>query len=93
MWLLFSLTQIWLSIKLLEDVEGWLTLLFGGTGAAALMLAILVFRQEQRQMLLNPLGSLQKEVHADEIAKQGRGSWLGIVAWIIAIATGSFILP
>ena len=93
MWLLFSLTQIWLSVKLLEDVEGWLTLLFGGTGAAALMLAILVFRQEQRELLLNPLGKMQKEVHPDEIAKQGKGSWMGILVWLFAIATGSFILP
>ncbi len=93
MWLLFSLTQIWLSVKLLEDVEGWLTLLFGGTGAAALMLAILVFRQEQRDLLLNPLGKVQKEVHPDEIAKQGQGAWIGVLMWIVALVTGSFILP
>ena len=90
--MLFSLTQIWLALKLWDDVETWLTTLLGTTGAACIMVAIILFRQEQRQLLLNPLGTIQKEVHPDAIAKQGNGTWIGIGIWLITIFVGSFVL-
>ena len=93
MWGLMSITQIWLALKLMEDVEGWLTTLLGASGAACVMIAIVLFRQEQRELLLNPLKVQNKEVHPEQIAKQGQGTWIGIVMWIIAIITGSVILP
>jgi hypothetical protein len=51
-----------------------------------------MFRQEQRQLLLNPLGTMQKEVHADAIAKQGKGIWFGVGLWFITMLVGSFVL-
>ena len=90
--MLFSITQIWLALKLWDDVEGWLTTVLGTTGAACIMVAIILFRQEQRQLLLNPLGTMQKEVHADAIAKQGKGIWFGVGLWFITILVGSFVL-
>jgi membrane associated rhomboid family serine protease len=90
--LLLSATQIWLALKLMGDVEGWLTALLGSSGAAFVLLAIVMFRQEQRQLLLNPLGTMQKEVHADAIAKQGKGIWFGVGLWFITILVGTFVL-
>ncbi len=93
LWLLFSITQGWFALKLFQDVEGWVTALFGSSAAAAIMIAIVLFRQEQRDLLLRPVGSnFHKEVHADAIAKQGRHTWIGIVMWIAAIVFGSFAL-
>jgi cyanate permease len=90
--MLLSVTQIWLAIKLMDDVEGWLTALLGSSGAAFVLIAIVMFRQEQRQLLLNPLGTIQKEVHADAIAKQGKGIWFGVGVWFITLFVGSFVL-
>mgnify|MGYP000847814887 CR=1 FL=1 len=91
-WFLVSITQIWLSIKLMEDVSGAITTLFGASAAACFILAIVVFRQEQRDLLLNPL-KLQKEVHDDQISKQGKGGLIAILIWVTAIILGSIILP
>ena len=90
--LLLSATQIWLALKLMGDVEGWLTALLGSSGAAFVLLAIVMFRQEQRKLLLNPLGTMQKEVHADAIAKQGKGIWFGVGLWFVTMLVGSFML-
>ena len=92
MWLLVSITQIWLALKLMGDVEVWLTTLFGVSGAACIMLAIVVFKQEQTQMLLNPMKEMQKEVHPEMIAKQGKGVWFGVIIWFIVMIFGSVAL-
>ena len=65
MWGLVSVTQIWLALKLMSDFEGWLSTLLGASGAACVMVAIVVFRQEQRDLLLNPMKELQKELLKD----------------------------
>lgn len=93
MWFLISITQVWLSIKLMEDVSGAITTLFGAGAAAAFVLGVVLFRQEQRELLLNPLRTQNKEVHPEEIAKQGRGTWIGVGMWLVALIIGSFILP
>ena len=92
MWLLVSITQIWLALKLMEDVEGWLTTLIGASGAACIMVAIVLFRQEQRDLLLNPMKTIQKEVHPEQISKQGKGVWIGVAIWIVAMIFGSVAL-
>ena len=92
MWALVSITQIWLAIKLIGDVESWLTTLLGASGAACVMLALVVFKQEQRDMLLNPMKNLQKEVHPEQISKQGRGIWIGVVLWLVAMMFGTIAL-
>ncbi|MBN17442.1 MAG: hypothetical protein CMB37_04715 [Euryarchaeota archaeon] len=89
---LFSLTQIWLAIKLMGDLESWLTTILGASGAACVMVAIVLFRQEQRDLLLNPLKDIQKEVHQEEIAKQGRGAWMGVAMWFAAMLFGTIAL-
>ena len=91
-WFLVSITQIWLSIKLMEDVSAAITTLFGASAAACFILAIVVFKQEQRDLLLNPL-KMQKEVHDDQIAKQGKDGLIAILIWVTAIIVGSIILP
>ena len=92
MWALVSITQIWLMIKLMGDVEGWLTTLLGASGAACVMLAIVVFKQEQTQMLLNPMKEIQREVHPEQMSKQGRGIWVGVGLWFIAMIFGTIAL-
>ena len=92
LWAIVSITQIWLAIKLIGDVESWLTTLLGASGAACVMLALVVFNQEQKEMLLNPMKNLQKEVHAEQISKQGRGIWIGIVIWLAAMMFGTIAL-
>ena len=89
---LFSITQIWLALKLMGDFESWLTTILGASGAACVMVAIVLFRQEQRDLLLNPLKDIQKEVHEDQIAKQGRGAWMGVALWFVAMLFGSIAL-
>ena len=92
MWALVSITQIWLAIKLIGDVESWLTTLLGASGAACVMLALVVFNQEQKEMLLNPMKNLQKEVHPEQISKQGRGIWIGVFLWFVAMMFGTIAL-
>ncbi len=92
MWILVSITQIWLAIKLMDDLEGWLTTIIGASGAACVMVAIVVFKQEQRDLLLNPMKEIQREVHPDQIAKQGRGVWIGVAIWFIVMIFGSVAL-
>ena len=92
LWALVSITQIWLAIKLIGDVESWLTTLLGASGAACVMLALVVFKQEQRDMLLNPMKNLQKEVHQEQISKQGRGIWIGVALWLVAMMFGTIAL-
>ena len=84
LWMMFAVTQIFLSIKLLGEVEGWVTTLFGGTAAAAIMLAIVVFRVEQRELLLNPLKT-SREVHEDQIKKEGKGVGYGVGMWVVSL--------
>ena len=92
LWALVSITQIWLAIKLIGDVESWLTTLLGASGAACVMLALVIFKQEQRDMLLNPMKNLQKEVHPEQISKQGRGIWIGVFLWFVAMMFGTIAL-
>ena len=92
MWGLVSITQIWLALKLMNDFEGYLSTILGATGAACVMVAIILFRQEQRDFLLNPMKKIQKEVHPDQIAKQGKGVWIGVIIWLVAMIFGSVAL-
>lgn len=90
LWMMFAITQIFLSIKLMGEVEGWITTLFGGTAAAAIMLAIVVFRLEQRELLLNPLKA-SREVHEDQIKKEGKGAGFGVGMWIVSLIVLMFV--
>ena len=92
MWGIVSITQIFLAVKLMDDLDGWLTTLIGASGAACVMIAIVVFREEQRNLLLTPMKKLQKEVHPEQMAKQGKGTWIGIAIWVIAMIFGAFAL-
>ena len=92
LWALVSITQIWMAIKLIGDVESWLTTLLGASGAACVMLALVVFNQEQRDLLLNPMKTIQKEVHPEQISKQGRGIWIGVTLWLAAMMFGTIAL-
>ena len=92
LWALVSITQIWMAIKLMGDVESWLTTLLGASGAACVMLAIVVFKQEQTQMLLNPMKEIQREVHPEQMSKQGRGTWVGVGLWFVAMIFGTIAL-
>ena len=92
LWAIVSITQIWLAIKLIGDVESWLTTLLGASGAACVMLALVVFKQEQRDLLLNPMKKIQKEVHPEQMVKQGRGMWIGIALWLAALMFGTIAL-
>ena len=84
LWMMFAVTQVFLSIKLVGEVEGWITTLFGGSAAAAFMLAVVIFRQEQRDLILNPL-KMSREVHEDAIKGQGKGVGFGVGIWIISL--------
>jgi len=92
MWGIVSITQIFLAVKLMDDLDGWLTTLIGASGAACVMIAIVVFREEQRNLLLTPMKKLQKEVHPEQMAKQGKGTWIGIAIWVIAMIFGAITL-
>jgi len=92
MWGIVSITQIFLAIKLMDDLDSWLTTLIGASGAACVMIAIVVFKEEQRNLLLTPMKKLQKEVHPEQMAKQGKGTWIGIVIWVIAMIFGAITL-
>jgi len=92
MWGIVSITQIFLAVKLMDDLDGWLTTLIGASGAACVMVAIVLFRQEQRDLLINPMKKIQKEVHADQISKQGKGVWIGVVMWAAAMIFGAIAL-
>ena len=91
-WFMMAVTQVWLSLKLVEEVSGAVTTLFGASAAACFLLALVVFRKEQREMLLNPMGHMQKEVHQDAIDKQGKGIWFGVIMWIFTHVLGSVII-
>ena len=92
MWGLVSVTQIWLAHILMSDFEGWVSTLLGASGAACVMVAIVVFRQEQRDLLLNPMKELQKEVHPEMMSKQGKGIWIGVGMWLVAMIFGTIAL-
>jgi len=84
LWMMFAITQVFLSIKLVGEVEGWITTLFGGSAAAAFMLAIVIFRQEQRDLILNPL-KMSREVHEDTIKGRGKGVAFGVGLWVVSL--------
>ena len=92
LWFMMGVTQIWLSIKLLEEVDAAITTLFGAGAAACFVLGLVVFRQEQRELLLNPMKHLQKEVHDDAIAKQGKGIWFGVGMCLVALIIGGIVI-
>ena len=92
LWFMMGVTQIWLSIKLLEEVDAAITALFGAGAAACFVLGLVVFRQEQRDLLLNPMKNLQREVHDDAIAKQGKGIWFGVGMWLLALIIGGIVI-
>ena len=89
LWFMMAVTQIWLSLKLMEQVDGASTTLFGTGAAACFVLGLVLFRQEQRDLLLNPMKNMQKEVHPDQMAKQGKGVGFGIGIWILTILVSS----
>ena len=89
LWFMMAVTQIWLSLKLMEQVDGAINTLFGTGAAACFVLGLVVFRQEQRDLLLNPMKNMQKEVHPDQMAKQGKGVGFGIGMWILTILVSS----
>ena len=91
MWFMMAVTQIWLSLKLMEQVDTAITTLFGTGAAACFILALVVFRQEQRDMLVNPLKHMEKEVHPDQISKHGKGIWFGVGIWIMTMVIGTFV--
>ena len=68
LWFMVAVTQIWLSLKLMEQVDAVITTLFGTGAAACFVLGLDVFRQEQRDLLFNAMKYLQKEVHSDLMA-------------------------
>ena len=90
LWFMLGITQFFLWIKLMGEVEDWVTTLFGGGAAAAIMLGIVVFRTEQRELLLNPL-RLNREVNEDAIKNQGKGVGFGVGMWIISLITLIFV--
>ena len=92
LWFMMAVTQIWLSVKLLEEVDAAVTTLFGAGAAACVVLGLIVFRQEQRELLLNPMKNLQREVHDDAIAKQGKGIWFGVGMWALALFVGALVI-
>ena len=55
LWMMFAVTQVFLSIKLVGEVEGWITTLFGGSAAAAFMLALIIFPYVRDLLLQYPL--------------------------------------
>tara|TARA_B100000282_G_scaffold295386_1_gene274566 strand:+ start:768 stop:1073 length:306 start_codon:yes stop_codon:yes gene_type:complete len=89
LWFMMAVTQIWLSLKLMEQVDAAITTLFGTGAAACFILGLVVFRQEQRDLLINPMKNMQKEVHPDQMAKQGKGVGFGIGMWVLTIIVGS----
>ena len=88
-WFMMAVTQIWLSLKLMDEVNSAITTLFGTGAAAFFLIGMVMFREEQREVLLNPLKPLNKEVHQEQIDKQGKGIWIGVVIWLITIVMGS----
>ena len=91
-WFMMAVTQIWLSLKLVEEVSDAVTTLFGASAAACFLLALVVFRKEQRDMLLNPMQHVQREVHEEAIAKQGKGVWVGVILWVSALLLGTIFI-
>lgn len=91
LWFLMGATNLWLSIMLMDQVSGAVETIFGTTAAACLILGLVVFKQEQREILLNPLKVKNKEVHEEEMSKQGKGIWLGVIVWFLLMMTGTFI--
>ena len=89
LWFMMAVTQIWLSLKLMEQVDAAITTLFGTGAAACFILALVVFRQEQRELLLNPMKNLQREVHPDQMEKQGKGLGFGVGMWILTLLIGT----
>ena len=89
LWFMMAVTQIWLSLKLMEQVDAAITTLFGTGAAACFILAIVLFRQEQRDLLINPMKNIQREVHPDAISKQGKGIWFGIGIWVLTMIVGT----
>ena len=92
LWFMMAVTQIWLSLKLMEQVDAAITTLFGTGAAACFILALVVFRQEQRELLLNPMKNLQREVHPDQMEKQGKGLGFGVGLLIITLLIGTIFL-
>ncbi len=69
----------------LEHIEvGTAALLIQTSVPFALLLALIVFRQEQRDLLLNPL-KMSREVHDDAIKGQGKGVGFGIGLWVVSL--------
>ena len=92
LWFMMAVTQIWLSLKLIEEVDSAITTLFGASAAACFLLALVLFRKEQRDLLLNPLGKMSKEVHQSAIDKQGKGIWVGVILWVSALLLGTIFI-
>ena len=51
-----------------------------------------IVKGEQRDLLLNPLKNIQREVHDDAISKQGKGVWFGVGIWVLTLILGSIMI-
>ncbi len=88
-WFMMAVTQIWLSLKLMDEVNEAITTLFGTSAAAFFVIALVVMRQEKRELILNPMKNLQREVHDDQISSQSKGLWFGVWIWILTLSVGT----
>ena len=85
-WFMMAVTQIWLSLKLMEEVSAAVTTLFGASAAAFFVLAMVVFKQEQRELLMNPMKDLNREIRPEEVTAGARRAWYGVLIWIAGLA-------
>ena len=85
-WFMMAVTQIWFSVRLMEEVSAAVTTLFGASAAAFFVLAMVVFKQEQRELLLNPMKNLNREIRPEEATAGSRRAWYGVAIWIAAVA-------
>ena len=72
MWFLFSITSFMISIKVMNDFEGYATTVFGGTGAAIDACNHPLPARATRELLLNPMKAIEREVHEDAIKARKR---------------------
>lgn len=89
-WFMLAGSQVWLSFILTDQITGAVESLFGASAAALFLLAIVAFRKEQRDLLLNPL-AIQKEVHEDQIKNQKTKNLLIMNIWMAVMIIGYFM--
>ena len=85
LWMMFAITQVFLSIKLVGEVEGWITTLFGGGAAAARAWCAALLHRHPRprdQARLLPVRQLPAGSRADggeRALRPARGGQLPLV--------------